>query len=245
YREYLAEFIGTAILLFLGDSVVAMTVFHKDTAGAAYLAITIGWGVALICALYVAGPISGGHFNPAVTIAAAVHRGFSWKKVPGFIAAQMVGAFVGAALVFAQYRSAFHAYDGGVRAVTGDTATAGIFATYPSAYMTHLNAVWNEFITTAMLIIAIYGCVDPRGKGAVGHSTLAIGFILIAIGLCIGHGTGYAINPARDFGPRVFTAAAGWGADVFSAADYYFWIPLIIPVPGAIFGGYVYDFFIH
>ncbi|KAI8874341.1 aquaporin, partial [Ramicandelaber brevisporus] len=242
----LAEFLGTALFIFLGDSSVALTIFHKDTiGGAAYLAISMGFGLGLMCALYVAGGSSGGHFNPAVTIASAVYREFPWRRVPGYIVAQTLGAFVGAALTYAQYRSAFSDYDGGTRQVQGPHGTAGIFATYPAGYLTNLNAAWNEGVATALLIIGIFGCTDKRGMLARSHVPIAVGLIFTTIALCIGHGTGFALNPARDFGPRVFTAIAGWGKDVFTASDYYFWIPLVVPIVGGVLGGLVYDTFIH
>ncbi|KAI8868217.1 aquaporin-9 [Ramicandelaber brevisporus] len=250
HREYLAEFFGTFILLFLGDSVVAMAVLHSATlpGASAYLTMAIGWAVALICAMCVTGSISGGHYNPAVTITLAVHRGFPWRKVPGFICAQIVGAFAGAALTYAQYRHLLDEYDDGHRQIIGPKGSAGIFTTFRSESVSNFGAAWNEFVTTAMLVVCVLGCSDPRNTMFPTAKTPALipnasACILIGVVMCIGMGSGFgcSLNPARDLGPRIFTSIAGWGYQVFTVQSYYFWISSVVPVVGAISGGYIYD----
>src|SRR5512145_1975750 len=129
-REAAAEFFGTFILIAFGVGVVAQTVLSKSANGS-YLGINIGWGLAVMMGIYASAGVSGAHLNPAVTLALASLRGFPWGKLPAYVAAQVAGAFAGAALTYVTYREAFAHFDGGARAVSGATATAGIFATYP------------------------------------------------------------------------------------------------------------------
>ena len=133
-REAAAEFLGTAVLLAFGSAVVAQVVLSGQTHGG-YLSINIAWGLAVTMGVYVAGGVSGAHLNPAVTLAVAVHRDFAWSKVLPYMAAQIAGAFTGAAVTFLTYRAAFDRFDGGTRQVTGAKATAGIFATYPQDFL--------------------------------------------------------------------------------------------------------------
>ena len=133
-REAAAEFLGTFILIVFGVGVVAQRVLSEDANGS-YLAINLGWGLAVMLGVYAAAGVSGAHLNPAVSVAMAVRRGFPWPKVPAYIAAQIAGAFVASAVVFLTYREAFAAFDGGVRQVQGPAGTAGIFATYPQPFL--------------------------------------------------------------------------------------------------------------
>src|SRR4030095_15239102 len=133
-REMLAEFLGTFVLIVFGTAVVAQVVLSRQANGS-YLSINLGWGLAVVMAVYVAGGVTGAHLNPAVTLTLAVRRGFPWGKVLPYWAAQLAGAFAGALVTFVTYREAFHAFDGGVRQVVGPQATAGIFATYPQAFL--------------------------------------------------------------------------------------------------------------
>ncbi|KAJ1924889.1 glycerol channel [Tieghemiomyces parasiticus] len=246
YRDYLAEFFGTFVLIFLGDSVNATnTLFPKAAAAGSWILTCFGWGFALTMALFVSGGISGGHLNPAVTVTAALLRGFPWRKVPGYIFSQMLGGFVGAGFVFATFHSSIHDYDGGIRQVIGDTATAGIFATYPAPNITVGTAFLVETVCTAVLVFCIYGVTDERNMPGTAYAPLSIGFVVTIIGMAIGHQTGFAMNAARDLAPRCFTAAVGYGGEVFSAYDHYAWVPAIAPFFGAVVGGLVYDFFIN
>jgi MIP family channel proteins len=244
-REAAAEFLGTFVLIVFGVGVVAQVVLSGGTSGQ-YLSINIAWGLAVTMGCYVAGAVSGAHLNPAVTLALAVHRGFPWAKVLPYAVAQTAGAFVAAATVYLTYREAFTAFDGGLRQIAGAQGTAGIFATYPQAFLsTFPGGFIDQVVGTALLVLVIFGITDRRNAPAPGSLTpVIVGLLVMLIGATFGHNAGYAINPARDFGPRLFTAVAGWGSGVFSAGGGWSWVPVVAPCIGAVIGGAVYGFFI-
>jgi MIP family channel proteins len=240
-RELYAEFLGTLVLLAFGNGVVAQFVLSKGANGS-YLGINLAWGLAVTMAVYVAGGVSGAHLNPAVTLALALRRGFAWRKVIPYTLAQVAGAFVGAALVFSIYHEAFRAFDSGARAITGELGTAGIFATYPQPFLTTFGGLLDQIIATAILILVILALGDMRNLAPTSNlGPLLVGLLVVVIGMCFGFNCGYAINPARDFGPRLFTSLAGWGADVFRANNYWFWVPIVGPLVGGVIGALVYD----
>ena len=244
-REALAEFLGTFVLIVFGAGVVAQFVLSREAAGS-YLSINLAWGLGVVMGCYVAGGVSGAHLNPAVTLALAVHRGFAWSKVAPYIGAQVAGAFVASVVVYLTYREAFDAFDGGLRQVAGAQGTAGIFATYPQAFLsTFPGGFIDQFVGTMLLMLVVLAISDARNTppGA-GLAPLIVGFLVMAIGMAFGFNSGYAINPARDFGPRLFTALAGWGGEVFRAGNGWWWIPIVAPPLGAIAAGTIYDFFI-
>jgi len=240
-RECFAEFFGTLILVLLGDGVIAQVTINKAAESSAWLSINLGFALALMMGIYVAGPVSGAHLNPAVTLANAVLRNFSWSKVPGYIFSQTLGAFTGAALVYANYWPAINAIDGGERSVIGPTGTGGIFATFPFPGAPPINSIVSEIIGTSLLLIGILAITDHRQKIPPYMAAPAIGLVLGSIGMSTGFMTGFALNPARDLGPRLFIAVAGWGYEAFKAVDNYFWIPLSAPFAGAIIGVLIYD----
>jgi MIP family channel proteins len=240
-REMLAEFLGTFVLLVFGLGVVAQTVLSRQTAGS-MLSINICWGIAVMMGCYVSAGVTGAHLNPAVTIALAVHRRFPWTKVAPYALAQMLGALVASATVFAAYHDALAAFDGGVRHVSGALGTAGIWATYPQPFVTTGVGFLNELLGSALLMGVILGITDTRNSPApTGLTPVIVGLLVVAIGASFGFNTGYAINPARDFGPRLFTAMAGWGGEVFTSANAWWWVPIVAPCVGAVIGGWVYD----
>jgi MIP family channel proteins len=244
-REAAGEFFGTFILIAFGVGVVAQTVLSKQANGS-YLGINIGWGLAVMLGIYTAGGVSGAHLNPAVTVALAVHRSFPWSKVLPFILAQMAGAFAASALVYVTYREAFTAFDGGARMVEGATATAGIFATYPQAYLSIAGGFVDQVVGTMLLMAGVLAVTDQRNTAPpawlVGP---LVGGLVLAIGVAFGFNAGYAINPARDLGPRLFTAVAGWGPGVFTAGGGWWWVPVVAPCVGAILGAFLYDIFVN
>lgn len=244
-RETAAEFLGTFVLIAFGVGVVAQVVLSGGAAGQ-YLSINLGWGLGVTMGCYVAGGVSGAHLNPAVTLALALHRGFPWRKVLPYVAAQTAGAFAAAATVYLTYREAFTAFDGGVRQISGGQGTAGIFATYPQAFLsTFPGGFIDQVVGTALLVLVIFAITDRRNAPAPGSLTpVVVGLLVLAIGATFGYNAGYAINPARDFGPRLFTALAGWGGGVFSAADGWWWVPIVAPCIGGAAGGFAYDLFI-
>lgn len=177
--------------------------------------------------VYVGGK-SGGHLNPAVTFANCLYRGHPWRKLPVYALAQILGAMTGAAIVYANYRSAFDLYEGGpgIRTVGGPNSTAGIFCTYPQPFMTRTGMFFSEFIASAILQLAIFSLVDSDNLSGANISLLplALFFLIFGIGACFGWETGYAINLARDFGPRLVSYMIGYGSEVWSAGGYYFWV---------------------
>ena len=244
-REATAEFFGTFILIAIGVGVVAQTVLSKDVNGS-YLGINIGWGLAVMLGIYTAGGISGAHLNPAVTVALAVHRQFPWSKVLPFILAQTAGAFAASALVFVNYREAFTAFDGGTRMIEGATATAGIFATYPQPYLSLAGGFVDQVIGTMLLMAGVLAVTDQKNVAPPAWLTAPlVGALVVAIGVAFGFNAGYAINPARDLGPRLFTLVAGWGPGVFTANGGWWWVPVVAPCVGAILGALLYDTFIN
>lgn len=240
-REVAAEFLGTFVLMAFGVGVVAQTVLSAGANGS-YLAINLGWGLAVTLGVLVAGGVTGAHLNPAVTVALAVHRGLPWRKVAPYALAQTLGAFAAAALVYFTYREAFTAFDGGVRQIAGAQGTAGIFATYPQAFLSTTGGLVDQIVGTALLVIGVFAIGDTRNVSAPAWlGPMLVGLLVVGIGVAFGFNAGYAINPARDLGPRLFTALAGWGTGVFTAGGGWWWVPIVGPVIGAVAGGAVYD----
>jgi MIP family channel proteins len=240
-REALAEFFGTAILIAFGCGVVAQTVLSGNGAGSP-LGIHLCWGFAVILGVYASAGVSGAHLNPAVTLALAVRRGFPWSRVAPYVVAQVLGAMVGAAIVYVTYRDALMAFDGGIRQVAGAQGTAGIFATYPAPYLSLLGGFVDQVVGTALLVAMVFALSDERNAPPTASLTpVLVGVTVMAIGMGFGVNAGYAINPARDFGPRLFTALAGWGGGVFTAGNGWWWVPIVAPCVGAIVGGIAYD----
>ncbi len=257
--ELLSEFLGTMVLIMFGTGVVAMAVAGLPQSGrgdgiisdADWLLITLGWGMAVVMAVYVAGGVSGAHINPAVTIALAVRRGFAWSKVPGYIAAQVLGALAGAAVVYLNYKDTIGAFEDSGGLTDKDPGTVGIFVTGPAGYFTdYWGPLIAEITGTALLIVIVFAVIDTMNippKANMG--ALIIGLGVFAIGMSFGANSGYAINPARDFGPRIFTWLAGWGdaafpGDTGGELTAYWWVPIVAPIVGAVIGAVVYDFFI-
>jgi MIP family channel proteins len=241
-REVLAEFLGTFILIVFGTGVVAQTVLSKGAAGT-MLSINIAWGLAVTMGCYASAGVTGAHLNPAVTLSLAVHRKFPWGKVLPYSIAQIAGAFVASAVVFVTYREALSAFDGGVRQVLGPQGTAGIWATYPQPFLsTFPGGVIDQLVGTALLVGVIFGITDSRNSPApAGLAPVVVGLLVLVIGASFGFNSGYAINPARDFGPRLFTFVAGWGSEVFRAGNHWWWVPIVAPCVGGVVGGWAYD----
>jgi MIP family channel proteins len=241
-RELLAEFFGTFILIVFGVGVVAQVVLSKSTAGS-FLSINIAWGLAVTMGCYVSAGVTGAHLNPAVTLALAARRRFAWGKVLPYAFAQTAGAFVASAVVFVTYHEALTAFDGGVRQVLGAQGTGGIWATYPQPFLsTFPGGFIDQVVGTALLVAVIFAITDSRNSPApAGLAPVVVGLLVVLIGATFGFNSGYAINPARDFGPRVFTFVAGWGREVFRAGHTWWWVPIVAPCVGGVLGGWVYD----
>jgi aquaglyceroporin related protein len=217
--------------------------------------------------VYTAGK-SGAHLNPAVTFANCVYRKFPWRKLPIYLVAQTLGAMCASAVVYANYLSAINAYEGGpnIRTVPGfgsNTSTAGIFCTYPAPFLSKTGQFFSEFVASTILMFCIYALKDDGNIGAKDFTPFGLFFIIFGIGACFGWETGYAINLARDFGPRLMSYFLGYGHEVWSAGNYYFWVwlcprvvwinvkltitqvPMVAPFFGVTFGGFLYDVFIY
>lgn len=223
---YISEFLGTMILILLGDGVVANVNLEKaGMKGAGPVQITFAWGFAVLVPAFIFGNASGAHFNPALTIALAAMGSFSWSMVPGYVAAQLAGALMGGVLVYVLFAGQFEA--------TKDQAVKlGVFCTAPSIPNPLLNLL-SEMIGTFVLVFAILGVGNVQNADSVGLNYFFVFAIIVAIGMSLGGLTGYAINPARDFGPRLAHAVLpipGKGTSNFG----YAWIPIVGPILGAL-----------
>ena len=225
---FIAEFIGTALLLLLGDGVVANVVL-KGTKGenSGWIVITLGWAMAVFVAVFVVAASSGAHINPAVTLGLALAGKFAWAQVPLYLAAQFLGGAVGAALVWLHYRDHFNTTDDA-------DAKLAVFCTAPAIRNTVSNVI-SEVIGTFVLVFAVLYIATPEvGLGAL--DALPVGLVVLVIGLCLGGTTGYAINPARDLSPRLVhfllpipgKRDSDWG---------YAWIPVVGPCLGGMLAG--------
>ena len=238
--ECCAEFAGTLILILFGVGVVAQVVGAQI---GDHDSIAWAWGLGVTLGVYTAARMSGAHINPAVTIALAAFRGFSWKKVAPYIVAQFLGAFVAALIVRWNYTEALHHTDPGLT-----IKTQIVFSTLPGNGSVDLGVgLWGGFrdqiIGTAILMFLILAIVDLRNTApAANLGPFIIGLVVVGIGMAWGTNAGYAINPARDFGPRLASYLTGYGGawrDQFG--DLYFWVPIVAPIIGALVGAALYD----
>ncbi len=242
--ELLAEFLGTMVLLLFGAGVVASVVlFGKGIPGEVVNGgttnINIAWGLGVVMGIAVAGKITGAHLNPAVTLALAVHRGFPWGKVLPYGLAQTAGAFAGAALVFINYRAAFAQFDPGLE------KTAGIFCTFPAFPQSWWTGCFDQVLGTALLLLLVLAITDERNTNYAAFTPVMVGLVVVAIGMSFGTLHGYAINPARDLGPRLFTALAGFRNNGLTDGSGVFAVPLAAPLVGGLIGGWLYDVLIR
>lgn len=258
--ELFSEFLGTMVLILFGLGATAVAVVGLPGSGRQegafgagnWIIISWGWGLAVALAVYVAGGVSGAHINPAVTLGLAVRRGFPWHKVVPYWFAQVVGAFAGAAIVYGSYHSAIEAFEHTNHfSRNKDLGAFPVFATFPAEYF-HGNW-WGPFVDqvigTALLVGVIAALLDLRNQAPKANmAPWMIGLVVAAIGFSWGTNAGYAINPARDFGPRLLTYAAGWGKVAFpgTAGNFsnFWWIPIAGPLVGGVIGIVLYDLFV-
>ena len=227
-KIFTAEIVGTALLILLGDGVVAAVLLKKSKAEASgWIVITTGWGLAVALAVYAVGNISGAHLNPAITLALAVSGRLAWGLVPQYIGGQMLGAFLGAALVWLAYLPHW-------RETPEQDKKLGVFCTAPAIRNLPAN-VLTEAIATFVLVFGALAVNANDAAAQSGLTPLLVGFLVWSIGLSLGGSTGYAINPARDLGPRIAHAilpipnkgGSDWG---------YSWVPVVGPIVGGIIG---------
>src|SRR5215467_4297112 len=240
--ELIAEFLGTLVLILFGTGVVAMVVLFPsknpgETIHGGFTNITLGWGLAVTMGIYVAGKVSGAHLNPAVTLALAVFRDFPWRKVVPYSIAQSAGAFAAAALVYWNYRPAFQQTDPLL------DHTAGVFTTFP-AFPALLQAGFlDQVIGTGLLMLLVFAITDEfNAPPGANLAPVLIGLVVVAIGMSFGGMHGYAINPARDFGPRLFTVVAGFHNNGLTDGVREWWVPIAAPLIGGLIGAALYDF---
>ena len=241
---FLAELVGTMLLIIIGEGVGAnVSLARSKGKDAGWLAVTTAWGLAVALSVYAVGRISGAHINPAVTLGLASVGAFEWALVPRYLAGQFIGAFLGAVVVWLTYRLHFDATE-------DPDAIRGIFCTAPAIRSTPWNLV-TEFIGTAVLLFGVValganagelndGTLDLSAVYSIGINPLLVGFLVWGIGLALGGPTGYAINPARDLAPRLAHALlpiphkgdSDWG---------YAWIPVVAPIAGGVFGCWLFS----
>jgi glycerol uptake facilitator protein len=236
--EMAAEFAGTLILILFGVGVVAQVV-----AGGlgGHDSIAWGWGFGVMLGVYVAGRISGGHLNPAVTIALAVFKGFEWRKVAPYALAQFLGAFVAALIVRWNYTEVLGKIDPG-----HTIKSQGVFSTLPgngTLPVTDWGALRDQIIGTAILLFLVVAITDVRNTSPLANlAPVVIGLLIVGIGMAWGTDAGYAINPARDFGPRLASFFTGYGSAFHDQYGHlYFWIPIVGPIVGGIIGAGLYE----
>jgi glycerol uptake facilitator protein len=240
FGEMIAEFIGTMVLILFGDGCVATFSLFNNLGGQPFanewVVIILGWGLAVMLGIYVAGAVSGAHLNPAVTLALAVRGKLPWSKVLPYWVAQILGAFLAAAILFFVYQGAIMHALGGKNIAD---AVGGMFYTAPKPFVGTFGAFCDEFVGTALLVGLIFAITDGRNQPVQGNvNPLIIGLLIVAIGASFGLNTGYAINPARDFGPRLWVALVSGGASFTS----YTWVPIVAPLLGGVVGAFIYDF---
>jgi glycerol uptake facilitator protein len=243
--EMSAEFLGTFTLIIFGCGVVAQTVLTPFTAGAQ--SIHWAWGIGVIMGVYVAGGISGAHLNPAVTVSLAWRRQFPWGKVAPYALAQVIGAFVAAMIIRWNYYEAFNKFDPGKT-----NKSQVVFNTYPGnnspdmPQISQLGALRDQIIGTAVLVMLILAIIDTRNTAPQANlAPFIIGLVVVGIGMTLGANAGYAINPARDLGPRLAAWVSGWHSPFADQrGDFYAWVPIVGPLIGGPIGAFIYDFFV-
>jgi glycerol uptake facilitator len=232
-EKFVAEVIGTGMLILLGDGVVAGVLLARSKAqNSGWIVITFGWALAVFVGVVIAGPISGAHLNPAVTLAVAINGGITWDQVPVYFAGEMLGAFIGAVLVYLHYLPHWAATE------DADLKLA-VFSTGPAIRNTTWNFV-SEVIGTFVLVFVIFAFANNGSAGLAALGALPVALLILVIGLSLGGTTGYAINPARDLGPRI----AHYLLPIPGKRDSdwsYSWIPVVGPLVGGALGAIVYQ----
>ena len=243
--ELCAEFAGTMILILFGCGVVAQVVTSSDGSLGDHDSIAWAWGLGVTLGIYVAARLSGAHLNPAVTIALAAFQGFEWRKVAPYALAQTAGAFVAALIVRFAYADLIGAVDSG-----HTIKTQGIFSTLPgngNDIVSLQSAFLDQVVGTAILVFVVFALTSAWNNPPLANlGPVVVGFTVVAIGMAWGANAGYAINPARDFGPRLASLITGYG-DAMSDqnGDLYFWLPIVAPIIGGLIGGLLFKVLIQ
>lgn len=251
-RQKIGELISEALAMFIiiafGDSVACMYVLYDPSPYQnAYWGVCIAWGLAVTIAIYATGSVSGTHANPAVTLALALFRGFSWSKVVPYWIAQVIGAFLGASIVYVLFGPVIDHYNEVHQLTREAGGAAGVFFTHPGLAVTPMHALLDQIILTAFLLFGIFAITEQYNEMAPGANSgaLMIGLLVATIGASMGYLEAWAINPARDFGPRLFAYFAGWGRSALPSPDNYWWVPIVGPLIGGVVGGAAYQYLVH
>jgi glycerol uptake facilitator protein len=240
--ELLAEFLGTMILILFGVGVVAQVVTTPDGSLGDHDSIAWAWGIGVILGVYVAAGISGGHINPAVTIALAAFGGFPWRKVLPYALAQTAGAFVAAIIVRFVYADLIYKVD-----PEHTIATQGIYSTLPGNGVEGVSiptAFFDQVVGTAILVFVVFALITAANNPPQANlAPVVIGLLVVGIGMAWGANAGYAINPARDFGPRLASLITGYETAMLDQNGVpYFWLPIVAPIIGGLIGGALWKF---
>ena len=242
--ELISEAVAMFIIIAFGDSVAAMyTLYTPSPYQNAYWGVCISWGMAVTLAIYVTGSVSGTHANPAVTLALALFRDFEWKKVVPYWLAQIVGAFAGAAIVYLLFGPVIDHFNAAQNLTREAGGAAGVFFTHPGLAVTPMHALLDQIILTAFPLFGIFAITEQYNEMApmANSGAVMIGILVAIIGSCMGYLEAWALNPARDFGPRLFAYFAGWNTAAFPSPDNYWWVPIVGPLIGGVIGGGAYQ----
>ncbi len=243
WGELSAEFFGTMIIILFGAGVVAQVV-TGDGAQGDHDSIAWAWGIGVTLGVYVAARLSGAHLNPAVTFALAAFKGFEWRKVAPYCLAQLVGAFVGALIVRATYADLIAKFDPG-----HTYKSQGIFSTSPTEGVSIPSAFLDQVVGTAILVFVIFALTTALNNPPLANTgPLFVGLTVVALGMAFGGNAGYAINPARDLGPRFASWITGYGDAWLSTSGshpVYFWLPIVAPIIGGLIGGALFTYLIE
>ncbi|MBE7210745.1 MAG: aquaporin family protein [Gluconacetobacter diazotrophicus] len=247
--ELIAEMIALVIIIMVGDSVAAMYLLYDPSPYLhSYWGVAMSWGLGVTMAIYVTGSVSGCHANPAVTLALALYRGFPWPKVLPYMAAQVLGGVVGAAIVYLLFWPVIDHFNAAHHLTrAGDGGGAGVFFTHPGKYVGVLHCLVDQVVLTGFLVLGIFAITETRNEMApmANVGALMIGLLVAVIGASMGYLEAWAISPARDLGPRIFCWIAGWGAAAFPSPRHYWWVPIAGPLLGGVVGGGLYQGLIH
>lgn len=238
--ELISECIAMLIVIAFGDFVAAMyTLYDPSPYKMAYWGVCISWGLGVTIAIYATGAVSGTHANPAVTLALAIYRGFSWRKVPFYMLAQIVGGFLGAAIVYLLFGPVIDHFNLTQHLTRPEGGAAGVFFTHPGDFLTPMHCLVDQIVLTAFLLFGIFAVTEQFNTQApqANSGALVIGLLVALIGASMGYLEAWAINPARDFGPRLFCFVAGWGPAAFPSPGDYWWVPIVGPLVGGVVGG--------
>ncbi|MBC8092994.1 MAG: aquaporin family protein [Pseudonocardia sp.] len=243
--ELLAEFLGTMILILFGVGVVAQVVTAPDGSLGDHDSIAWAWGIGVTLGVYVAARLSGAHLNPAVTIALAAFKGFSWRKVLPYSLAQTAGAFVAALIVRFVYSDLIAKVD-----PMHTIATQGIYSTLPGNGVEGVGvgtAFFDQVVGTAILVFVIFALTTAANNPPMANlGPVVVGLLVVGIGMAWGANAGYAINPARDFGPRLASLITGYETAMFDQnGDLYFWLPIVAPIIGGLIGGALFKYLVE